>query len=436
MNRIMLVLERIKELPLEQVLPFVLVIALLLAFTPRRFYFALSIIFFMIWMNISRFQGLGPVAALAKGTYWLPTLFIVVTAAFHSGPRRPIPPIYWIYLVIPFWAAICIATTNDRALGAIYQFNFFLSALAAILVLRTIVDARSLSYVLTSCFIGLLLPFAFCIIALLIGGGRHYHHGRFTPFGVGSNQIIPLLIQVMALGTYQFQALRRLSLKMASLAVVGIAAALILRTGSRQGVALVAAAFLPYCLVMIRRPIYMALFILVVGGGLYWVFAIAPDAGAVGRATNFEDSGGRLPIALEYLQIFTQRPATGLLGTHGFSIIKDPTASAHPHNSYLEMLYWGGLSLFVPLAIAIASTLYALAKLYWHRDRLTIGKEQTLLLASTLFAIYLHGLVGVMVYTSVSTWPFLHFLLSGLFLALAGDINRSLQAEKVSGVSI
>src|SRR5690606_31932003 len=122
MNRILSVLERMKELPLEQILPFILIIALLVVFTPRRCYFALSIIFFMIWMNISRYQGLGPVAALAKGTYWLPSIFIILAAAFHGGARRKMPPLHWIYLLTPFWAAICIATTNDRALGAVYQF--------------------------------------------------------------------------------------------------------------------------------------------------------------------------------------------------------------------------------------------------------------------------------------------------------------------------
>ena len=434
MNRILTILERMEELPIEQVAICVLAAVLLLAFTPRRFYLALSIIFFVTWINISRHPGLGVVAAIAKATYWLPSLLIIIAALFHEGPRRRVPPLYWIYLVMPFWAAICIATTVDRELGLLYQLNFFLSVLVALLTIRTVVDTKSLSYVFTSFFVGLLIPFGICVYAFLDGGSQHYHIARFSPFGSGTNQVVPLLVQVMALGTYQFQALRRLSLKIASLAVVGIAAALLLRTGSRQGTALVVIAFLPYCLLLIRRPIYMVLFTLVVASGLYWVFQTAADEAMIGRTTDFSNTGGRLPVALEYLGIFFERPAGGLLGTSNYSIISDPTASAHPHNAYMELLYWGGASLAFPLFFLVIATLYSVGRTFWNRHRLNMGIEQLALVGSTLLAIYMHGLVSVMMYTSISSWPFLHFLLSGLFLALSYDISLAKLRERELGL--
>ena len=60
-------------------------------------------------------------------------------------------------------------------------------------------------------------------------------------------------------------------------------------------------------------------------------------------------SSGRVDIWLNYLQLSLSRPL-GLFGTGGLSVLFDPSIGAHPHSSWVEMLYLGGWPYLIMMA--------------------------------------------------------------------------------------
>ena len=426
--RINAILERLDGIPLMPAMLALFVIGLVVLLTPRRYHLGLAIAFFIAWISLGRFTLLGPISALAKATFVVPLLALIIAAWMHPGPRRKMPSLLWIYILTPLWAVACLLGTSSLPIALSYLACFFLSAVAASLVLKTIVDKGSLAAVVNAYCLGLIVPLLIILVAAFEGGSRHslFTTGRFAPFGASSNQFIPILLQIMILSVYQFHELKKIYMKIASLIVIGFIFVILLKTGSRQGVVLLAAFLLPYGLIMIQRPLYLLLFTVVVFGGTFGVMKRGEDSlYQIQRATNFSDDSSRIDIALDYItNVIPQRPMVGLLGTNELLHNLDPSVGQAPHNAYLEVLYWGGLSLGIPLFVIMCATLYAACQLVLRRKQLNISSVSIVIFSSAMVSVYLHGMFSNLIYASIDSWAFFHFLLSGLLLGMYSDLKR------------
>ncbi len=427
--RIQAILDKLQTIDPMPIGLLLAVVGLLLIFTPRRYYLWLAIASFAAWLAIGRFTSLGQVAAVSKATFAVPLLAVTFAAWMHPGRKNKIPWLYWIYIVSPLWAAVCVMSTTSRFLVWIYLLCSFLSAIAAMQVLRTITDRRSLSYVINAYSAGLVIPLAIIFLAAFIGSSEHHVSvmGRFAPFGAQPNQFIPLLVQMIAMAIYQFHTHKNALYKLLALPIMGILVVALLKTGSRQGIVLAAAILLPYGIVMIRRPIYLVLFLAAAVGGASWVINQGEGSSKqIRRASDFSDSSGRVDIAMIYISdVLPQRPLFGLLGTSGFPHHLDPSIGHSPHNGYLEMLYWGGWSLGLPLLIAVVATLHAIFRLLLNYSQLNIDGPTILILSSAMGSVYLCGFFSSLIYASIDSMEFFHFLLSGLLLAISRDLKNA-----------
>lgn len=421
MNRIFRHLEALQQVPAELLTLGVMVLILLPILIPRKYHLAAALAFLAAWLNLSRFSQLAPITSIAKVTFWLPIVLVIVAALLHPGPKRKVSPWMFIYFVIPFIGMACIATTNDATLGMVYQLNLFLVSLTAFCVLRTIVDYKSFCYVMWSLGIGLLVPLGVTTYAMLLGGHFRPGLGRFEPYGILSNQLIPMLLQFMVISLLFFHGTANFVSRVAAIALFGLAGAQLIATGSRQGLVTLMLVLIPWGTVVVRRPLIAALCVIVASASFVYVFGFLSEATGVGRLSSTDDSN-RIEIAKLYTQTIAERPVIGLLGTRHQSCIVAQGAPTHAHNAYLEALYIGGIVYGGPLLLVVAMTVYSAVYVFWYRKEVNLDRAQSLLLCGFMAAIYAHGLISNMPFTSVSSWSFINILLSGFFLNLRGDL--------------
>lgn len=434
MSRIYAILERLGEvnplITLGAILAFVIAAVLI----PPKYRLAAALAFAGVWINLGRFKLLGGIAALAKASFAVPLVLIWLTATMHAGPRRNAPWVSWVYVLTPVLAVFCVMLASDAAQVLAYLLCFFLGGAAALQVVRLAVSRESLNYIMIAYMVGMAVPWAICLLAFIKGGSAHYLYwgARFMPFGSPSNQTIPMLAQPFVLGLYFFHAFQRLYWKIFAIALSGSSAALILASGSRQGVLILAIVLLPYVLTTVRRPLYLAMFFLIGVGVFSWQFYSSGEAARsqVGRATDFSDTSKRDVIALRYLDVISQSPAVGLMGSSDPALAA-PAVGTHAHNSYLELFYWGGVTVGLPALAAFLYSVYAGFRLVLKRKRVAIDPACIVVLYGALLAVYAHGMVGIMIYNSLTTWPFYHFLLSGLLVGLYNELKVARAAEQL-----
>ncbi|BBO31376.1 hypothetical protein [Lacipirellula parvula] len=393
---------------------------------PKKYGMEISIIIAAAWLNLNRFTNLGPIASISKATYWMPVLSIMWFAYMRPGNRNPVPGIAWLYLITPVIGCICVATTADRMLGFVQFASMFLLALTAILVYRTVDSEESLIRVVASVFIGLMVPLGISVLALVFFRAQSFVPGigRFAPFGINANQLVPILATVMALAGCGLIGFKAKPWRIVCMAAIGASATLLVATASRQGIVVAGIAVLPAAFWAAKRPIVIvAMAVVAVGVGV-WLFRFTEGAAQTDRLSDVSTSG-RYENAFVYANTIAKRPIGGLLGTKGQSVVVSQDADKIPHNSYVGMLYLGGMLLGVPLALAMFKTMTSMYYVLHNRARVNMQPALLWTAASIMGAIYLHGLVNDMIFWSVSTWTFLHYFLSCLFLGLANQLREN-----------
>ena len=404
------------------------VLALLIAaiLVPKKYGMEFSLIVAAAWLNMNRFANLGQIASISKATFWLPVLAIMWFAYMRPGNRNPVPSVAWAYLIAPILGCICVATTLDRTLGLVQFGTMFLLALSALLVYRTVDTQESLIRVIASIFIGLLVPLGVSILALIFFRAQSFIPGlgRFAPFGMNSNQLVPILATVMGLAACGLIGFKAKAWRIVCMAAIGAGATLIVATASRQGVIIAGIAMLPLAFWAAKRPIVLAFMGLVTVSVGVWLFGYTEGKSATERLTEMSTSG-RNENTFVNANMIAKRPIGGLLGTRGMSVIVGQEADKIPHNSYVGVLYVGGLLLGAPLVFALLKTLTSMYYVLSHRHSVNLPPAVLWSIASMMAAIYLHGIANDMIYWSVSTWTFLHYFLSCLFVGLANQLRDS-----------
>lgn len=392
-------------------------------FVPKRLGFYISLFMIGAWLNVGRFNTLPIIPAVSKLTPMIPPLLLIYCASFLPGPRRPIPLLAWVYLLTPIFGLLCIAGAADRFQG-IGQFGtmFFLAA-AAMMLYRVAVTNEDLMKALTALFLGLLVPIAIALFALVVYRSDSFRLGvnRFEPFGALSNQYVHFLATAACLGACGY-FLAPKQWKLFCAAVVGVCVAMTIFSGSRQGIVILGIALIPAIWHARKSPIALAFGIVccVLVAGYLFRFT---DNLSSDRLSDFSSTSGRVDIAKSYVDVIMSRPLSGLMGTTGMSVTQDITQAKVPHNSYLRMGYLGGALLSVPLAIVMVASLLSCWYVWRHRARSGISPILLSMFVFLLLAIYAHGLINDMIYLSNSSWPFLHYFLSIFFMGLAKQLK-------------
>ena len=118
---------------------------------------------------------------------------------------------------------------------------------------------------------------------------------------------------------------------------------------------------------------------------------------------------------------------------------RSSVVGAHPHSAYFNLMYMGGLSLFVPMMILLFTSLSCAFRTW--RMRNFIGADPFLIsiLGMLLVAMYTQGIFNQVVYWPTYTWSMVHVILSVFFISIGTDLKQQdpawvipdLEAEEV-----
>jgi hypothetical protein len=129
---------------------------------------------------------------------------------------------------------------------------------------------------------------------------------------------------------------------------------------------------------------------------------------------------------LRYItEVFSRRPLTGLLGTSDGYYFKSPIIGMHPHSAWMNMMYHGGLMLFVPMFSLVVYSSYSGLRV-WRKRKQIVGDPLLYSISYLLLlAMYVQGCFNQVVYWPTYTWSFLHVVMASFFICLWSDIRDS-----------
>jgi len=422
MDKVDIYLRLVAEQPLL-LLPVVFcIIAFLIVPKEKRLFLMLVIL--VPWLTIARSSELGPISAAAKLSSGGAYLLIALSALVHPGPKRHIPGVVWIFVIVAAVSIFYVFTVQERMLAIILRMQWLTVTVAGVLTARTIVyysDMRRVVYALTfGCVIALLIPISSLILfpveSFLRGAGR------FEPWGANSNQTGMLFALATPLFAYLGMTYHKLSLRPFFIALLMLTIAMALLTASRQTMLAIMLVMIPILLVVTKRPVMLFLGLAVAAIAIPFVFSLGAEAN-LERLSTLQT--GRLEIWSAYWrEVFPRRPIFGLLGSNGQSYFKSLNeVGFHPHNAWFYLMYIGGASIALPMVyLTIYSSMCGI-KLWKVRNYLPGDPLLYSVLVMLLIAMYIQGLFNQVVYWPTYTWSYLHVVLASLFICIWVDIR-------------
>lgn len=422
MDRADIYLEIIAEQPIL-LLPFAFLIFLFLV-TPAEKKLFISLVILVPWLTVARSEELGAIASAAKLTSGFAYLIVAISAAVYPGPKRSIPGVVWMFVILAGISILYVMTTDGVARALVMRLQWTCVTIAGVYTARMIVHYSDLKYLLDALTWGCIFALALPVSAFLIDplGSFLKGQGRFEPWGANSNQIGMLFALATPLFAYALMTLKKESLKPILMAALVITIGMSVLTASRQTILAIALVMLPVLLVLTKRPIVMVFLVLCGIGGLALIISIAENA-EFDRLSSLES--GRLDIWMAYMtEVFPKRPIFGLLGTSGESFEKSMNeVGMHPHNAWFYWMYLGGLSLAAPMFYLTVYSSYCGIRIWKMRTFLPGPSLLYSILVALLLTMYFQGLFNQVVYWPTYTWSFLHIVLAALFICLWHDLK-------------
>ena len=421
MDKVQLYLD-IVPLPVIILAPFLA--AGLFLIVPGRWRLSVALILMVPWLVIGRLSEIGLISQVAKATGVTGLGLVALAAWLDPGPRRRLPALAWLYLVMGLLAFIYVLTVRDRALALVIRIQWLVLVIAALSVARTLTDEASVVRVVRSLAIGFVIGVFVALSDLVLHPNEAFRLGlgRFFPYGANANQIGTVFAVSVPLAFYFALRTRTMLVRLPLLGVCGIAAGLGLLTGSRSTMVVMLGASLPLVLSLTRRPVVVAIGAAILFAVVTWVMGLGQGQDVnLERLINLQTA--RYQTVIEYVRYISERPIFGLLGTEGQSFLQEDSPLGHPHNAYLEVLYLGGLSYSIPLFILVGVTLRAAFVVWRHRRRSGADPLLISMLTALMVMVYAHGFVNGSIYYPTYAWAFLHVMLSLFFLGLASDLK-------------
>ena len=408
--------------PLWALVMLPLLVAGLFLIMPGRWRLSVALVVMVAWLVLGRLSEIGVISQVAKATGVAGLGLVAFAAWLDPGPRRRLPALAWLYLVMGLIGFIYILTVRDRTLAMVIRIQWLVLVIAALAVARTLTDEASVVRVVRSLAIGFVIGAFTALSDLVLHPNEAFGKGlgRFFPYGANANQIGIVFAVSVPLALYFALRTRNILVRLPLLGVCGIAAGLGLLTASRSTMAVMIGASLPLVLALTRRPVVVVIGSAILFAALSWVMGLGEDV-KLERLGNLQTT--RYQTAIEYLGYISERPIFGLLGTEGQSFLAEDSPGRHPHNAYIEALYLGGLSYAIPLLIFVGMSLRAAFVVWRHRRWSGADPLLISMLASLMVMVYAQGFINGSIYYPTYAWAFLHVMLSLFFLGLAGDLK-------------
>jgi hypothetical protein len=122
-------------------------------------------------------------------------------------------------------------------------------------------------------------------------------------------------------------------------------------------------------------------------------------------------------------EVYTRRPLTGLFGTGGESYFRSNIIGQHPHSAWMNMMYHGGLFLFVPLFSMVLYSVYSGLNV-WRKRKQLVGDPLLYSISFLLLlAMYVQGCFNQVVFWPTYSWSFLHVVMASFFISIWQDIR-------------
>ena len=421
MDRIELYLDIV---PIPILLAGVAVAILCFLAVPAQYRLVLALCIVPVWLTIGRLPDLGTISQAAKVSSAIVYFLVGLGAFLHPGPRRQLPPLVWLYLIMACVMFLYVFQVQDRTLALILRLQWLMVVFAGIMLIRTVVSFQDLLRIINGlafgCFLALLLPLS----GLVLFPGESFLRGagRFQPYGVNSNQIGMLFALSIPLLYYKAITTRAVSLKPIILGAVGLTIGMALLTASRQTLLAILMVGVPIIFKLSRRPVITIIALAVGFGAVTYVVGLAENT-AFERFTELETN--RFEVWGAYTRdVYSQRPLFGLFGVDAERAFRSSVVGAHPHSAYFNLMYMGGLSLFVPMMILLFSSLTGAFRTW--RMRYLIGADPFLIniLGMLLIAMYTQGIFNQVVYWPTYTWSMVHVILAVFFISIGTDLKQ------------
>ena len=403
--------------------PIVGFIALFLLLSPdKRLSFCLLII--VPWLTVARSPGLGTISAAAKLSSGGAFLLLAYAAISHPSEKRDVPGILWLYPVVAFFWLFLILGVEERSVAVVLRLQWLLVTIGALALIRTITtydDLMNVIKMLTfGCLIALILP----ISALVLYPEESFLRGlgRFQPWGANSNQIGMLFALSTPLIGYAMMTWERNALRPIFIFLLALIVGMALLTASRMTMLAIVMTTLPILLVVTKRPLMTVLGLGIAAAGLMWIMSMAEDT-SMERLGSLESQRTEL-WGLYIRDVFAERPLTGLLGVTSESYFRSNVVGQHPHSAWFNMMYHGGILLFIPLSILVCYSTFSAYQVWKYRRELPGSPLFYSIIFMLLIAMYTQGCFNQVVYWPTYTWSFLHVVIAGLFICLWGEIRE------------
>ena len=428
MERTDIYIQLVMENPILLAPIALLIFAFLVVPADKRLFLTLLIL--VPWLTIARSPGLGPISAAAKLSSGGACLLIALSASMHPGPRRQIPPVVWLFVIVAIFGIFYVLTVQERMLAIILRTQWVCVTLAGVLTARTIVSYSDLKRVLNALTFGCIVALAVPTSSLILFPGESFLSGmgRFQPWGANSNQTGMLFALATPLLAYAAMTYKNLSLRPIFISILMLTIGMALLTGSRQTMIAIIMVMLPILMVVSKRPVMILLGLIVAAIALPFIFSLGADA-------NMERYGsletGRLDIWSAYWNdVFPRRPLFGLFATSGESYFKSVNeVGQHPHNAWFYLMYIGGASFALPMVFLTIYSTVCGYKLWKVRHYLPGDPLLYSVLVMLLVAMYIQGLFNQVVYWPTYTWSYLHVVLASIFICIWGDVRDGNFAE-------
>lgn len=401
-----------------------IVLAVLLYFLiPKEKRLFVSIMMVTPWLQMGRSQNLSLIAAAAKLSSGLVFLLVAYAAWTHPYPKRRLPGVVWIYPIMAFLWIFLILGVTERSVGVVLRIQWFTVSFAAVSLVRTVVTyddfKRIINGFTAGCLIALIVP----ISALILFPGESFLRGigRFQPYGSNSNQIGMLFALSAPLMGYAMMSWPK-KYKPFFIVMLSLTCGMALLTASRQTMIAILITSFPILWVMSKRPLVTMFGVVLAGIGIGWIMSVGGEIAPMERLGTLET--GRPQLWWRYItEVYSRRPLTGLFGTGGESYFRSNIIGQHPHSAWMNMMYHGGLFLFVPLFSMVLYSVYSGLNV-WRKRKQLVGDPLLYSISFLLLlAMYVQGCFNQVVFWPTYSWSFLHVVMASFFISVWQDIR-------------
>ena len=408
------------QLVLDQPLilaPFVGFIFLFLL-VPRHRWLFISLVILIPWLTVARSPGLGAISAAAKLSSGSVFLLVAIAAILHPFEKRKIPGILLVYPIMAFIWIFLVLGVDERNVAIVLRVQWLLVTIAAVLVLRTLVYYEDFMRIVNAFTIGCIIALMIPISSLVLNPAESFLRGigRFQPYGTNSNQIGMLFALATPLIAYAMLTWKRPLLRPILIFLLTLTIGMALMTGSRMTVLAIALVMLPILFVLTKRPVITIVGVAFAIVSLGWMMSLGDNL-PLGRLVSLETQ--RTELWSRYVSdVFSQRPLFGLLGTTGESFFRANEVGQHPHSAWFNLMYHGGLFLFIPMFLMVIYSTFAGYQVW--RVRKLLGGDPLLysMMFVLMIAMYVQGCFNQVVYWPTYSWSFLHVVLAVFFITI------------------